>query len=458
MLLQLPEELLTDIIDLLGIRDLKELARVNKVLSIHCQPSLYRHVVFTHGAHRNHQATQPLRSFVRMILYWPGRAAFVKSLRFVAHPKGSKWAPLEPLSPNEVAVLAERVPKAFYLASLVIGELATGGDRSVDAAVAFLLHALPALRSIQLGINPKPRPENLIRGPTMMITNAMFAYKLVWSQPDERLKSLETIEACGKPATYRDQDSGRLEDRVKLFLLPRIKSMTLCLTDEGVSNGRYGWASSVPRLPTLHTLNLQFSNVNLVVLEQLLEKLPNLKRFEHHFRCNVGFIRTNDLLPSDESLLACDWLRRAVQIRADTQEHLALSIGFHQHGKSTSLDDLDNYEYGISGTLGDMSSLTKLRSLKVPLVMLLGWSARNHLPSPTLDDILPTSLEQITCSDDLLEAECWDWTLEELRQKLNALRTRRPQLRIAAHLKIAGLFDRFSAMFSDLNSESASLL
>lgn len=88
MLLQLPEELVVFIIDLLSTRDLKELACVNKVLSTRCQRSLYRHVVFTYHGHQNHQTAQPLRTFIRIILYWPDRAEFVKTLCFYAHREG----------------------------------------------------------------------------------------------------------------------------------------------------------------------------------------------------------------------------------------------------------------------------------------------------------------------------------------------------------------------------------
>ncbi|KAI4187078.1 MAG: hypothetical protein L6R41_003062 [Letrouitia leprolyta] len=274
------------------------------------------------------------------------------------------------------------------MAGLIIGELATGGERSVDAAVAFLLYSLPASRVVQLGVHPSPKADGPTYGPKMMLTNAMIAYKLDWYQPDNTFEVLETIKYCGRPANYYDLESAHLEDRIKLFELPNIKSITLCLADQDV-NPR--WSCDI-LLPTPRALSLQFSNINLHDLENLLARAPHLQHSKYHFRGELSNLRrrSKDRLPLERRLLACGMLRRAIEVRADTLEQLSLSIGFHDCGdKDNTPENLDNARYGIIGSLGDVTAFKTLRSLTAPTVMLLGWKS---LSTPIFDEILPTGL------------------------------------------------------------------
>ncbi|KAL8944485.1 MAG: hypothetical protein Q9216_000395 [Gyalolechia sp. 2 TL-2023] len=423
MLLQLPEELLTAVIEYLGVRELTNLACVARALQVRCQSSLYRDVVFTYEAH-NQSGQQPLRSFVQAILCLPERAKLVKTLTFITHAYSYVWDNLDPLASGP---LVQCLPKTFSLSKVIIGELATGGERSIDAAVAFLLHSLIALRALRLAVHPSDGASNSITGSSMMLTNAMIEYKLtpekLLEQPLDQFSSLETIQLCAFPTTYDDLVCANVQELICLFHLPKIKYMTICLHDD--DNKLLDWPRQLPQLPLLHTLNLRYSNVRLIALGQVLAKMPNLKRFEYIFCGSV----LDDAVPLARKLLACDKLRKAIEVRANTLEQLILSVGFYDQGFDPDLEDLDNIHYGLSGSLGDLREFERLTYLKAPLVMLLGWDNRT---SQTLDAILPETLEDFCCTDDLSDAFSYLWTSVEAGGHIDALRSRRQKLRTIA--------------------------
>lgn len=421
MLLQLPTELLSEVITCLRVRDLKQLACVNSIFKLHVLPVLYRSVTFTFKVHQSRDIP-PVQSFLQTMIQRPDRRPLVKSLSFLSreHPytEIEEWKSLNPLVPRVVDFVAQSLVTAdFDPTSELLSELQSGGARSPDAAIAFLLLLLPSLRTLRLDLIVDPVDDDCI----LSFVVAMIKHLITTGYGDEsrrvphQLQTLSDIEFCSGYGTYPDQYLADCDDLPWLFNLPNIQSIKICAVDD---DEQLHWPFEPPFQPTLKSLILQHSAISLHTLRNFLTASPNLKRFEYHYRWDIF-----DPDPVSYRFLDCAQLREALKVRASSLEHLTLSIDFHNDALPASeIEPLhwDNTRYGISGSLGDMTAFNALRRLEAPLVMLLGWD-KAVATDQKLVDHLPDSLREFYCTNDMWGSLFLPWDEEVMVQQVTTV-------------------------------------
>ncbi|KAL8928236.1 MAG: hypothetical protein Q9208_001946 [Pyrenodesmia sp. 3 TL-2023] len=421
MLLQLPPELLGEVINCLSVPDLKQLACVNSTIKHHVLPVLYRSITFTIEAHQSRDVT-PLHSFLQAMIQGPDRRGLVKSLTFTSREyplaEDDEWKSLNPLIPRVVDFVAHALLQAgFDPTSELLSELQSGGESSPDAAIAFLLFLLPSLRTIRLGLVVSSLGDEYM----LSLIVAMIKHLITTGYGDEsrrvshQLQTLSDVEFCSRDGTYPDQYLADFDDLLWLFYLPNIQSIKMCAVDDG---DELQWPFEPPLRQTLKSLILQDSAISLDTLKQLLTASPNLKRFEYNYRCDIF---DPDLV--SYRFLDCAQLREALEIRASSLEHLTLSIDF-QNGDFPPLEieplHWDNTRYGVSGSLGDMSAFTALRRLEAPLVMLLGWDKAVATEQKLVDHV-PNSLHELCCTNDMWGSLFLPWNEEVVVQQVTSV-------------------------------------
>ncbi|KAI4200950.1 MAG: hypothetical protein LQ346_002276 [Caloplaca aetnensis] len=407
MLLRLPSELLDEIIKCLRNQDLKQLACVNSTLKLHVLPVLYRSVTFTIDAHESRDIP-PLQSFLQTMIQRPEWCAHVKSLELISHkyPRlEDEWTRLNPLMPRDLDFVAHTLIKANHdPTGELLSELQSGGLRSPAAAIAFLLLLLPSLTTLHLGLDLLVvDDEYSLQFVVGMIKHLVTSrYRRKTRQLPNQLHTLTEIELCSPRGPFYGQTSIEVEDIPWLYYLPNIRSIKICALD---NLAELKWPFKPPISETLNTLILQHSTFSPGTLRQFLTASPNLKRFECHNRW--------DIFNPDYRFLDCAQLRQALETRASSLEHLALSFDFYHVG-------WDNTRYGKLGSLGDMTAFSALKRLEVPLILLLGWD-KAVATDQKLVDHLPLSLLEFDCKNDMWDSLFLPWDEEVMVQQLTSV-------------------------------------
>ncbi|KAL8832464.1 MAG: hypothetical protein Q9170_004875 [Blastenia crenularia] len=414
MLPQLPVEVLDNIIALGDPFELPNLAFVNKPFEELVRPYLYKSIGVRDKLYKDcyndeeilkrrvrgyrdygELSPESFHLFLRTIIRTPERGNLVKSMRCLIDGGDET---LRSLTAQERSIiqrclsyidfpLKEQMMRAFM-------------DRSIlrDAIFAFLLLSFTALREVWIFFY-----ENYSDDPPKLLSIAMFQHLIQPQQPLKHFKSLQLFHFCHRPHQIDADfilDSGNL---LWLSCLPNIKKIEVCVVDRDEPIHRLPIASA----PSLHTLSLRYSNVNLDALGELLSAASNLKRFEYHFQGTLT--REN----GPRNILDCCRLRDILDVRASTLEHLSLSTDWEF--KYVDLDPWNNTVYGISGSLGNMNSFSRLTSLSAPLIMLLEW---NRPATETLVDILPSNLGSFSCVNDTSGSRAFPWSCEDMIEQL----------------------------------------
>ncbi|KAL8652224.1 MAG: hypothetical protein Q9226_004361 [Calogaya cf. arnoldii] len=137
---------------------------------------------------------------------------------------------------------------------------------------------------------------------------------------------------------------------------------------------------------------------------------PNLRILEYHHAPNLE----STIALDGHKVLDCRELRRAIDTVSATLIDLTLSIYFYALDQFDESEG-DHIEWGIRGSLGNMSNYKKLKSLHVPFVMLLGWSTDT---SASLDKVLPWDLSELGLSSDMTGWNNWDWREDAIFQHI----------------------------------------
>ncbi len=198
-----------------------------------------------------------------------------------------------------------------------------------------------------------------------------------------------------------------IDSMTSLFRLPSIHSLSALAVDTD------SFLSHEPLESKLTALDLHHSHIREDTLKQLLAMTPNLKSL----KCGLWI----DAEPHDNhsSFLDCEALGEALkQVRC--LEHLAVSVKFFAT-VAMEVDSggaIENGEHwGISGSVGSLTSFTQLESLEVPFVVLLGWVSPPT--GPRLADILPPNLRHLLLSNDLNFFHKYEWNQESCRYQLS---------------------------------------
>ena len=104
--------------------------------------------------------------------------------------------------------------------------------------------------------------------------------------------------------------------------------------------------------------------------------------------------------------LDCTKLGHALQSVKLSLEILVIDIVFLS---STAFQDHRLSDWGTTGDLGLLNNYAKLKTLDVPLMVLLGWAPH---PEVRLASVLPSGLHHLRCTNYMAGLGDWKWTDE----------------------------------------------
>lgn len=170
---------------------------------------------------------------------------------------------------------------------------------------------------------------------------------------------------------------------------------------------------SFPKLDTL--LLLRVKNLWMTELKTLLVSTPNLETLICDFDFELD-VRPDKVPPP---YLDCKALRNSILPVRSTLRRLNVSLYLPDYGTAvgvygTAESDYGtaegSYEYidawGITGDMGSLQAFEKLEELKVPIVVLLGWSADT---GSTLSQNLSPNLSTLVLTNDLQSVREYEW-------------------------------------------------
>ncbi|KAI1112287.1 hypothetical protein F5Y14DRAFT_272879 [Nemania sp. NC0429] len=158
----------------------------------------------------------------------------------------------------------------------------------------------------------------------------------------------------------------------------------------------------LPALQQLHLMGGWRGGVDLI-----LEHAPVLKSLQYEHWCDVNDRR---------SLQDCDELNHGLRSLEHTLEHLHVHLELYSHD-AEEVEDLRIVP--VNGHLS-LSRFTNLRTLRVPVALLLGWTPQL---APELDQVLPASLRSLSLTEDLVKQSTYQWSEDALLAKLHGFLT-----------------------------------
>lgn len=391
----LPVELLLSTFRSMSKRDLVALSYVCKVLRHVAEPLLYKEIdlqwnntwIFN---------LPPHRQLLLTLLRRPELSTLVHALRLRPNSSREPWDGAPPVT----GIFLELARKRFRDVGLpdtdtLTRRLQLGGNQSLNVTLLSLLCALPHLETLE--INVRFVQESLD------FSNLMIAlFRPGPDQtPDPLFHALRHVELFTNDTIGGHKTQFR--DFQYLFYHPYVETIRSTAFESSVP---FTWPTIVPLAPTLTALHLVGSHIREESVEIILSAVPNLKVFEYDIFCAV----VGNLLHRDH--LDCARLGNSIRKSKGSLETLILSVEFR--GQS------DDVSYGLLhlwsplGILGSFRDFPKLRTLRVPLAILLGW---DYSPEVHLAFLLPPDLYRFCCSNDMSSWECWEWTSETILQE-----------------------------------------
>ncbi|KAI8946084.1 hypothetical protein F4801DRAFT_583785 [Xylaria longipes] len=225
-----------------------------------------------------------------------------------------------------------------------------------------------------------------------------------------RWSGLEVLISNGRlrvPFTnLRDLSLGRQRHSIAHVLpfwaLPNIESIRVRIAAPGLT-----WeetATDCPTALTLAKLDLDYTSLEEKDMTILLRHSPALTSFRYDRWCDVS---------NEPSLQDCDELGRGLCYLRPTLEHLDLRVQlFSQYAEE--VDDFSEAN-PVRGHLPSLRAFNQLRTLRVPIVTLLGW---NPSEAPEIEMLLPLSLQHLNLTEDLRTQCMYQWTEESVLAKL----------------------------------------
>lgn len=144
--------------------------------------------------------------------------------------------------------------------------LELGDRKSLDAAIAFLLHALLNLRTVDLSVAME---LNDTLAMCLSITSAMIRFILQHSHRSPAFNALEGLTYGRFNGDAWDQHSQTNIDNIFwLLYLPKLKSLTVCAHQ--ADDQLVQWPCAVSSLEALHTLILGSSDIEVQALRPIM--------------------------------------------------------------------------------------------------------------------------------------------------------------------------------------------
>ncbi|KAK2882544.1 hypothetical protein FQN49_000229 [Arthroderma sp. PD_2] len=384
--------------------DLCALCLTNPALRELAEPILYTNIQLTW---RKSQ-TPPIIPLLQRILHNPKLANCVRTIVLdgddIQHKHGfydfHSYKPESPkiaVSETDLNGLVDCIARTDVpYSDLWIQELHAG---TVDAFAALLLSRLPGLRRLQLG-------ENFTRKSRFI--GMMLRSALCEERKDNHLplfKYLQDVafayfEIGARMREYTDIRN--TTDILTLFYLPSVKHITAMIDNPAT----FTWPTAQP--PNASSLeSLDLTLIREGNLGQLLSATSRLKklRWEWYYREDLKDLVTTTI---DHDQIAADLFHvRETLTDLSIRGEVCPWIG------DTRAPIME-----VRGNFQAVRDLDKLRTLCVPLPILLGFSPSDS--DKRLEDVLPKNIEYLTINDDFYDREDYEWMDLHLMEALES--------------------------------------
>lgn len=436
-LTELPEELLRSCLEYLTSAHLHAICSVSKLFRRLATPLLYTTICFSWGelSAGKPQVEPQLALFVRSIVHNPSLAHHIRTVDLQG--SGFRWGSYRGKTPrisvsglgliNADAFPASVAPRLAAYVTLIeatgvsdvdlwVRELCDG---SMDAFVALLLSQTQRLERLDIG--PSFANETRLLG--MMFRAAVCQMDV----PNQRLLyqhlTKVSFDLGWIDKRYRTYNS--TQDALAFFYLPNIRHMYLFIDNEPsfawpgiMTTGTNATVACPPRPSSL--LSLRLDQIREAHLDQVLSVTPSLQSLDWKWSYQPG----ND--PLNTPVVDLTKIAGILSRVRNTLREL--------HITADSLPGFGGIEpppVEIVGTLGALVDLPHLQKFQIPLAFLVGFEPK---PALRLTNTVPTSIEALTITDDLVQLltrYLWDGDLvaDLVEAFLQGLPATHPRLR-----------------------------
>ena len=406
--LTLPNELLNDILDLLGPVSYLALSAVNAAFQQLAQPLLYQELSWP-PSDPSVQA-RSVYLLLRTLAERPDLAASVDRATFEGRLPASFWStPQEPdINSADLNLIKSLIQQQRHSAPQF---LHTQLDYGVpDVFFALLVGQLRNVRCLSIGEyfeRAAPLTMEIIRSGVRRLDDAGQPI------PRTRFKRLTQFAFCSEKIRNQNDKVGEVIDRgsgqltrypvksgnVEPFLFAdTITSLSLWLQNEEDLI-----LPSINVSSKLTTLVLYHSEVRVPTLKKLLGYLHKLQDLEYHYHIGCCEIPERQV----STYLDCGKLGEALdQVRTTIRK---IVVRAQWYGVDGALLPEQNLWWGVlpGRQLNSFRNYPRLQSLTTPLFMIFGWSPR--LSTVELSETLPPGLEHLCLTDDLEMLGDWEW-------------------------------------------------
>ncbi|KAI9885078.1 MAG: hypothetical protein M1823_003133 [Watsoniomyces obsoletus] len=409
LLTHLPDDLLWMIVDLFEeTGDVSNLSYVCKTLRRVAERSLYRKMIwmdlFIGGARMNPGGKPRLHLLLRSMLARKELAHYVKELGLVGDmPKSVKTTPNTPLTADVIDPAIELVRTA----ALPYEERWIEGLRQGNLLVylALLLSQLSSLQTLTLDATFQYDSRFIGMIFQRMLVSSDSSAAAPMSKGDQ-LRQVWFLNAFRPFNALALRRTINLHQNLALLYLPSIETIKVRMSEPE----KFTWPGgrARPSASTLTDLCVDASQLPPADLGEILQATPNLKKLTYEVYAYPDPDRPFNYFD-------CEELGRALESVRLTLEDLNVSIDFDVSSAMEVDEAGGSWErggtWGIKGSLGNtLRSFTKLQTLSIPLVVLLGWVAASS-KTTSLADVLPRQpLRRLALTADLRGWRRYEWT------------------------------------------------
>ncbi|PVI08663.1 hypothetical protein DM02DRAFT_608034 [Periconia macrospinosa] len=402
-LTDVPDDVLSLVLDYLTNYDYNALVRVSRKFNHDIVPRLYRQLKFT--ATKSRGCARSLAFLLRTLLERPQLATHVRGFKLRGPlPCWNKYNPWPPedtskriSSPRlwglEDCATLSRAQKIFasnQFYSLVDESMHKSQDqfqgRNKDALATLVLTRCYELTTLDLGDGF--RLYSIFLPQILKRADHLFPKLNTVTLGDKRLDPDNSL-------SYMDLDLIR-----PIFYSPSVHTFEYTMSQPWQLNWN---RPSAPRSESLTTLHLFRTNINRSTLEQLLCATPHLKRF--HYDQEVVFNSSTQAPALLAQFLNLDGLNIALANLQNTLEECKLTLNMAPESLSpTELLENGLHFPGIQGTLSILHKFRRLQTVEVPALMFLGWAPEF---AAELKEVLPPNITNLTLRDDFISYCQW---------------------------------------------------
>jgi hypothetical protein len=439
-ILDIPAELLEEILSLLRIADLSRLSRACSILHSYLTPRIY-HTQDWYW--KDDHPSPPYHLLLRTLLNNSRLAGYVKVLKLrggaIVKEEAWKlgyrdneddgWLPkngaqavwtagqrLDRLyTPHEIQTIASVLSSTSSYEEHREEAMREFERGNVDVVIALILNQVRAIEHLDLGFGYLHRSRFIPRTLRHLLDS-----KAVVAFPHLISANLALDGPRSPEYIWLDLDVFRT-----LFPLQRLATLDTILPEPTV----FAWPSptEVSHAASLSTLVLRKSTASEATLEMILSCTPNLKHlvYDHHRivgMCDPHWQCCEELALSERTrprvLLHGPRLSKALAHVKDTLESLVLKVRFTSD-VWTEFKDLQNSQHlcGMIGRVSGLEMMPKLTTLDISWVLLLGWEpdyewvpgmlvARPVIPEADTagfpwSTIMPPTIQVLRIRDDL---------------------------------------------------------